>query len=113
MSQCYGRAFLQDDPWYLSVFGGFCSGLSLMVEHSKRRVELCLYVIPRALEILMRLVPKKMKFLYEFFRWKPLPILTFQSAIALWMTLMAVKGGRKYSNGLNMTVLTVVFGSKH
>jgi len=96
------------------VVGGFFSGLSLFVEHSKRRIELVLYCVPRALEIVMRLIRKdKFPKLYSLLRKPWLPILSFQIAIALWMTVLGSVGGDLAANSLNVTVLRVVFGSKH
>ena len=112
-SMCILRNMFKNDNGYISIVGGFMAGLSILIEHSKRRIELCLYVIPRAIEILFRLIPKNMKLLYKFLRLKYLPVVSFALAISGWMTLIATKNGTKCANGLNMTVLRVVFGSLH
>ncbi|ETO14299.1 hypothetical protein RFI_23071 [Reticulomyxa filosa] len=111
---CYVRNLTRSNAWWIPVLGGFFSGLSLFIEHSKRRVELALYCIPRALEIVMRLIRKDMfPVLYALLRKPWLPVLNFQIAIALWMTVLGTIGGDMASNSLNVTVLRVVFGSKH
>ena len=111
---CWLRNWFEDDTAFNSIFGGFMTGLSIFIEHAHRRVELALYVLPRALEIMFRLIPEtKAPQLYQFLRWRHLPMLSFQVAIALWMTIIAIKDGRKTANQLNMTVLRVIFGTHH
>ena len=112
-SICMLRNVFKDDTAYISFVGGFMAGLSILIEQSKRRMELCLYVVPRAIEILLRLIPKNMRLLYRFFRLKHLPVFSFALAMGGWMTLIATKNGTKCANGLNMTGLRVIFGSLH
>ena len=89
------------------------AGLSILIEQSKRRMELCLYVVPRAIEIILRLIPKNMRVLYAFVRLKHLPVFVFALAMSGWMTLIATKNGTKCANPLSMTMLRVVFGNLH
>jgi len=111
---CTIRNLIKDDPWWIGIIGGFFAGLSILIEHPRRRIELLLYVMPRALEILMRLVPKeKVYWIWKILRLKLTPVIVFQISIAIWMTLMSTRGGIKSANHLNMTVLSVIFGSTH
>eukprot|EP01084_Bolivina_argentea_P088506 159790_1 len=50
--------FKSDDAWH-GIVGGFFTGLPLLIENKYRRPELMLYCIPRAMEVAMRLIPKK------------------------------------------------------
>ena len=119
-SVCMLRNYFKSDGKWISFAGGFMAGLSILAEHTKRRSELALYVIPRAIEIVFRLIPKESSsmfalypMLYKLLRLRFLPVISFAMAMSGWMTLIAVKNGTKYANGLNMTVLRVVFGSLH
>ena len=48
----------------------------------------------------------------QVLRLRILPNLVFQLAIGLWMFMIA-HGDSNAANGINMTVLNVIFGSKH
>lgn len=73
-----------------------------------------LYCIPRALEWCMKRVKKdKLPKLWAFLRTDMCPTMSLQIALALWMTIWNTPKGIKNSNSINMTVLNVVFGSKH
>lgn len=103
-----------DAPWHPAV-GGFMSGLSLILESPFRRPELMLYTLPRAMEVAMRLIPNRGHFrvLYKGLRKTYTPILSFQIAMSVWMTVINVPKGTETSNSINMTVLRILFGSKH
>eukprot|EP00485_Elphidium_margaritaceum_P003404 CAMPEP_0202695724 /NCGR_PEP_ID=MMETSP1385-20130828/9251_1 /ASSEMBLY_ACC=CAM_ASM_000861 /TAXON_ID=933848 /ORGANISM="Elphidium margaritaceum" /LENGTH=295 /DNA_ID=CAMNT_0049351801 /DNA_START=256 /DNA_END=1143 /DNA_ORIENTATION=- len=108
------NAFKTDDGWH-SIVGGVFTGLALIIENEHRRPELMLYCIPRAMEVMFRLVPNKNHFalLYSLLRSTYLPVLSFQIAMSLWMTIIAIPKGKETSNSINMTVLKIIFGSKH
>jgi len=55
---CLIRNTIKDDPNFASIFAGLSSGLSVLVEHPRRRSELTLYVLPRALEVCFNYVAK-------------------------------------------------------
>lgn len=99
---------------YMSLTGGFMSGLSIFVEKTARRVELALYVLPRAMEVGFRLMSKnKWPFIHEVLRSQYTSMMAFQFAIATWMILMNTQNGRDSLNSLNLSVLKVVFGTHH
>jgi len=103
-----------DEVWHPSV-GGFMSGLSLFIESPFRRPELMLYTLPRAMEVAMRLIPNRDHFaaIYKALRCVYLPVFSFQIAMSVWMTVIAIPKGIETSNSINMTVLKILFGSKH
>ena len=74
-----------------------------------------LYCVPRAMEVGFRLIPNRdwMKYPYKALRCGYLPILSFQIAMSVWMTVIAIPKGTETSNGINMTVLKIIFGTKH
>ena len=65
----------------------------------------------------MRLIPNRKYFrcvnVYNMLRWFWAPVIAFQIAMAAWMTVIAVPKGKDTSNSINMTVLNIIFGSKH
>eukprot|EP01084_Bolivina_argentea_P259777 438471_1 len=113
-SICGIRELFKRDPKWLGLFAGCVSGLSIFIENSKRRPELMLYCIPRAMECCMRRVDiNKFPNVYKLLRSNVLPTITFQIAVALWMTIMNVPKGVKISNSINMTILKIIFGTIH
>ena len=104
-SLCYWRNILKDDPQWIAAFGGLMAGLSIFIEHPSRRTELALYVIPRALEVVLRMVD------WRIFRSRLTSVLTFQLTIAAWMHLRNQDDPHSFINNLNYTVLRVIFGT--
>ena len=99
---------------YYECFGGFMAGLPIFIEHANRRLELTLYVLPRALEIVLRLIRyKSFPFLYNLLRSNYFSVFVFQCSMAIWMSLMAIKEGKHTSNKLNMAILRFVFGEQN
>ena len=74
-----------------------------------------LYCVPRALEVGFRLIPNKglMVYPYKLVRSVIFPVVSFQIAMSAWMTVIALPKGKETSNGINMTVLRIIFGTKH
>ena len=74
-----------------------------------------LYCIPRALEVAFRLIPNKglWEYAYKAMRCDYAPVLSFQIAMSTWMTVIAIPKGVDTANSINMTVLKIIFGSKH
>ena len=74
-----------------------------------------LYCVPRALEVGFRLIPNKgwLVYPYKAVRSVAAPVLSFQVAMSIWMTVIALPKGKQTSNGINMTVLRIIFGTKH
>jgi len=90
------------------------SGLSLLVEHPRRRSELTLYVLPRALETSFNYI-RKFHSRRNGRLAKAMPIVatvSFQMSIALWMYIQAVPEWDRL-NHLNKNALKAVFGSRH
>jgi len=109
---CLGRKLLQSNSWFISCFAGFVCGLSIKIEHPRRRIELLLYTLPRALEGIARGIPRTTA-LGRFIRWRWMSLILYQLAIGLWMYTIGQIGWSKKLNSLNTTVLKIVFGSKH
>ena len=114
-TQCIGRNILKKDIFLMTgPIGGLTSGLSLFLEHKKRRKELALYCIPRALQIVLNMIPKRhLPYLWSLIRKQWYPLLIMQLSIAVWLTLFNIKNAQKTCNKLNITVLKIVFGTKH
>ncbi|MES1914679.1 MAG: hypothetical protein MHM6MM_006725 [Cercozoa sp. M6MM] len=55
---CHTRNLLKRDPWYEPVLGGLVAGSAILIEDPRRRSELTLYVLPRALQVLLNLSPR-------------------------------------------------------
>eukprot|EP00484_Ammonia_sp_Unknown_P027882 CAMPEP_0197047628 /NCGR_PEP_ID=MMETSP1384-20130603/23100_1 /TAXON_ID=29189 /ORGANISM="Ammonia sp." /LENGTH=382 /DNA_ID=CAMNT_0042479587 /DNA_START=114 /DNA_END=1262 /DNA_ORIENTATION=- len=112
---CTLRNWFKTDHWSHDLMGGFTTGMALFLENEYRRPELMLYCAPRAIEVAYRLIPNSGYFrgLYQLSRWTYLPVLSFQVAMAVWMTVIAIPKGEDTSNSINMTVLKIIFGSKH
>ena len=73
-----------------------------------------LYCLPRALEWVIKRVDKvKMPNLYRLFRTNWWPTFVSQIALAIWLSICNIPKGIKSSNTINMTVLNIIFGSKH
>lgn len=115
-THCIVRNIIKDDPSATSALAGFMGGLSILLEHPRRRTELTLYVLPRALEACFNYMTK-----YHGTETagrlvaKGVPIasvVAFQAAIAIWVTIKAKKEWGKL-NSLNKNGLKAVFGSKH
>ena len=109
----YGNTF-KNNNFIEGILGGFAAGLSLIIEHQNRRPELTLYCLPRASELILKSInkskyPKLMGILYC----KYLRVLVIQISIAIWMTVLNIKNGINIANTLNVTVLKIIFGSKH
>lgn len=109
---CYGRKITQRNSHPLTVVIGFLCGLSIVIEHPGRRIELLLYTLPRALEAIGRGIPRT-TMVGKVVRWKGLSLLLYQFAVATWMYTIAKKGWSKRLNSLNMTVIKTLFGSNH
>jgi len=112
MSLCYARKILQRNSHPMAVAIGFLSGLSILIEHRGRRLELLLYTLPRALEAIGRGISRE-SLVGQLVRRKGLSILLYQFSVALWMYTIARKGWSSKLNSLNMTVIKILFGSKH
>lgn len=111
---CFLRNIVKDDPAWIAMFGGFMAGLSLIIENPRRRPELMLYCLPRALEWILKRVSKdKLPKLWKLLRTSITSTIAFQIAVALWLTIWNIPKGIKNSNSINMTVMNIVFGSKH
>ena len=111
---CYMRNRLKGDTFIIGPLGGLAAGFSILLEYKYRRPELTLYCIPRAFELIMKAVKKnKLPIIWKMLRSKYWSIFVFQLSIAMWMTVINLPKGIKNSNGLNMTVLRILFGSKH
>jgi len=109
---CLGRKLLQSNSWLISCVAGFVCGLSIKIEHPRRRIELLLYTMPRAIEAISRGIPRATT-LGKFIRWRWLSLILYQLAIGLWMYNIGQNGWSKKLNSLNTTVLKIIFGSKH
>merc|ERR1719433_2443897 len=109
MTTCTIRNLVLDDPWWAPCLGGVASGLSILIEPDRRRGELALYVVPRALQGVMRMFRKK-SWLGRLLRWKWFAVFNFQLATALWMYILALNGWKRPVNKLNRSVLKKIFG---
>lgn len=111
---CVGRNLVRDDPPWLGMLGGLTAGLALFIENTRRRSELMLYCLPRAIEWVINRVDKgKMPNLYKLLRTNLWPTIVAQIALAIWLSIWNIPKGIKSSNTINMTVLNIIFGSKH
>eukprot|EP00466_Bigelowiella_natans_P001895 jgi/Bigna1/89892/estExt_fgenesh1_pg.C_570079 len=97
------------------LLAGFVAGLSIFIEHPRRRKELTLYCIPRAYQVLLNLFLKARgneMIKRAIMRHRILlNILCFQFSLAIWLYLFNEKTFNGM-NGLNHGVLTAVFGSR-
>ncbi len=66
------------------------SGLSILIEHKQRRGEIVLYVVPRAVECLLKHIPRNSK-AGDFIRKKWLPIVLFGIALGVWMFIREIR----------------------
>jgi len=112
MSLCYGRKIMQRNSHPLTVVIGFLSGLSIIIEHPGRRIELLLYTLPRALEAIGRGISRE-TVVGRLVRWKWLSLFLYQFSVALWMYTIARNGWSNKLNSLNMTIIKIFFGSEH
>jgi len=113
-TQCFLRNLIHDDPSWISVAAGLSSGTSIFLEHPKRRTELTLYVLPRALEVCANYIIRFHSSSDGMIQ-KSVPLLSllgFQTSLAIWMGIQAVPEFTEM-NGLNRSGLRAVFGSKH
>jgi len=111
---CLGRNLVRDDPPWLGMLGGATAGMALFIENPRRRSELMLYCLPRALEwIIHRVDAVRMPRLYKMLRTDWWPTIVTQIALAIWLSIWNIKKGIQSSNTVNMTVLNIVFGSRH
>lgn len=123
ITECIGRKWLYSDIGYLSMFGGIMAGFAIFIEHQNRRSEMVLYVVPRAIEVILNLIPNK--YLYLFNNGE-LSIVIFSISLSLWMSMRQCQGvitkkknkksdksKKNICNDLNMTALSVIFGRFH
>lgn len=114
MTHCFVRNAIKDDPVWTALLSGITAGLSIFIEHPRRRTELTLYVLPRALEASFNYVLKYHGRGSKLLRGS-IPVVSvigFQSAMAIWMYAQANPKWEKM-NGLNRSGLKAVFGSRH
>eukprot|EP01084_Bolivina_argentea_P003470 6515_1 len=113
-TMCVIRNVICDDPAYVSICGGLMSGLSLLIENPKRRSELMLYCIPKAVEFFINRIIDRRKYvmLCELLQTNVLPTIVFQIALAVWLTIYSVPNGIENSNFINMKILQIIFGKK-
>eukprot|EP01083_Nonionella_stella_P160829 526058_1 len=121
LTQCVGRRWMDSDAAPLSMIGGIAAGCAILIEHKSRRSEIVLYVIPRAIEIILNLIPDS----YTILSHDMIPVVVFSISLSLWMAIRQCDGvipdkhikkkGKKKNicNDLNMTVLSVVCGRFH
>mmetsp|Transcript_21428 Transcript_21428/g.31858 ORF Transcript_21428/g.31858 Transcript_21428/m.31858 type:complete len:473 (-) Transcript_21428:84-1502(-) len=111
---CMVRNIIKDDPSATSVLAGIVAGLSILVEHPKRRTELTLYTLPRALEVCYNYIAKfHSTSRGSLSKSEPMiSLVAFQCAIALWMYIQAIPAWKQL-NSLNKSGLRAVFGSRH
>ena len=51
--------------------------------------------------------------IWKLLRTNMCPTIAFQIAVALWCSIWNIPKGIENSNSINMTVMNIVFGSKH
>ena len=123
LTECYGRKLIDSDIPYLSMMGGIAAGTAILIEHPNRRSEIVLYVIPRAIEILLNLIPKRFDAISGH---DLIPTVVFALSLAVWMGARQCEGviplkkqkkekerKKNVCNDLNMTALSVLFGRFH
>lgn len=131
MGICWGRWLLGDTD-LVPILSGWCSGFSIILEHPSRRTELILYCLPKAIESLVNLLPKKSRS-KRMFTSSLTTIFCFQLSLGIWMYLLAeeevnknkralvlnsqnandlvkVQKFKSSMNKLNKIALTVIFG---
>ena len=111
---CLCQNIFKMDYWWSGIFCALFASLTLLIENVKRRSELTLYCLQRALEVIFRLFTKrKYPNIYNFLRSKYLRIFSFQIAITIWLTIREIPKGNEISNSLNMTIMKLIFGTKN
>ena len=127
LTECIGRRWIDSDIAALSMTGGIAAGTAILMEAPNRRSEIVLYVIPRAIEILLNLMPHRWP--WTVLGHDLIPAAAFALSLAMWMAVRQCHGviddqktasnkgkgrtHRNICNDLNMTVLSVIFGRFH
>eukprot|EP01084_Bolivina_argentea_P251182 421181_1 len=111
---CLMRNIIRDDPAYVPICGGFMSGLSLLIEHPKRRSELMLYCVPKAMEFFINRMIRRQEYtiLCKLLQTKMFPTIVFQISLAIWLTIYNMPKGIENCNFINMKAVQIVFGNK-
>lgn len=103
---CFFRNFFQRDHPIVSLFAAFSTGLALCFEYRKRRSELTLYVLLRAIELLPFFFP----ILTKVTQYKYGAIFLFQISMAVFLSLYGYDDYRL--KGVNRMIMNIVFGSR-
>jgi len=108
---CLLRNVLRADYWWNCVLSALIGSMALLIEDSKRRTELTLYCVPKAIAIILRLFGKRTwPKMHAFLRSTSLRVVAFQLCMAILLTVRAIPKGMENANRLNMTILNLIFG---